>query len=123
VSYSPPYRPFSKENAREDWETFLARAKAAGVERPRWVWVGLGAPKQEKWMEAVAEIAPDTLFFGVGAAFDFLAGTKARAPEWMRKSGLEWLHRFGSEPGRLWKRYLVTHSLFLYELLKRAGRR
>ena len=53
------------------------------------------------------------VMLGVGAAFDFIAGNKARAPTWMQRWGLEWLHRFGSEPRRLWKRYLVTNCLFV----------
>ena len=53
------------------------------------------------------------VMFGVGAAFDFIAGTKARAPRWMQKAGLEWLHRLASEPGRLWRRYFVTNTIFM----------
>lgn len=64
---------------------------------------------------------------GVGAAFDFHAGTIARAPDWMRRHGLEWLHRLASEPRRLWKRYLVTNTLFIWgaarQLLTPADRR
>ncbi len=81
------------------------------------VWVGLGAPKQERWMaQAQGHLAP-ALLFGVGAAFDFHAGTVQRAPELLRTLGLEWLHRLLQEPGRLWRRYLVANSRFIYYLL------
>jgi N-acetylglucosaminyldiphosphoundecaprenol N-acetyl-beta-D-mannosaminyltransferase len=117
VSYCPPMRDFSRENAFEDWRKFVDRAPTA----PKIVWVGLGAPKQERWMEVVSSIAPDTLFFGVGAAFDFLAGSKKRAPIWMQRLGLEWLYRFLREPRRLWKRYVRTNALFLRYLLLAPG--
>ncbi|MGE0616437.1 MAG: WecB/TagA/CpsF family glycosyltransferase [Bacteriovoracia bacterium] len=111
-AYSPPIRGFSVANAKEDWEALLDRCP--GRRPPAVVWVGLGAPKQELWMQAVSRIAPQTLFFGVGAAFDFLSGNKPRAPKWMQRAGLEWLHRLGSEPGRLWRRYLTTNTRFVW---------
>jgi len=92
----------------------VARVRASGA---RIVFVGLGCPKQEFWMEAYSKEL-NAVLIGVGAAFDFLAGTKCRAPVWMQKSGLEWLFRLASEPGRLWKRYLVTNSLFLWYLIR-----
>lgn len=116
ICYSPPLRPFHKDNVREDWNEFLK--KCPGNSPPAVIWVGLGAPKQELWMEEAAQLAPQTLFFGVGAAFDFLAGNKKRAPLWMQRAGLEWLFRLGSEPKRLWRRYLVTNSLFLLYALR-----
>ncbi len=111
VCYSPPLRPFSADNVRDDLTQLVL--KSPDKQLPRVVWVGLGAPKQELWMHAARLHAPQTLFLGVGAAFDFLAGTKARAPLWMREAGLEWLFRLGSEPRRLFKRYFVTNSVFL----------
>lgn len=76
------------------------------------VWVGLGCPKQEKWMhEHKGKV--NAVMVGVGAAFDYHAGTIKRAPKWMQNSGLEWFHRLYSEPKRLWKRYLVTNTLFI----------
>jgi N-acetylglucosaminyldiphosphoundecaprenol N-acetyl-beta-D-mannosaminyltransferase len=90
------------------------RIKESGT---RIVFVGLGCPKQEYWMAEYAPHLPSVLI-GVGAAFDFLAGTVKRAPKWMQKIGLEWLFRLISEPRRLWKRYLVTNSLFCYYLAK-----
>lgn len=119
--YSPPLRPFSEGAAAEDWKTFLD--SCPGGKAPNVIWVGLGAPKQEFWMRAVSRLAPETLFFGVGAAFDFFSGTKSRAPRWMQKTGLEWLHRLMSEPQRLWKRYLVTNSLFVLKLIPELMRK
>lgn len=109
VSYSPPMRPFSRDAAREDWDQLLQRADTP----PRLVWVGLGAPKQEQWMAAIAPSAPTTLFLGVGAAFDFLAGLKPRAPRVLQHIGLEWAYRLATEPRRLWKRYLTTNARFV----------
>jgi N-acetylglucosaminyldiphosphoundecaprenol N-acetyl-beta-D-mannosaminyltransferase len=109
VVHSPPMRPFSEAHARQDWQAFVERC--AG-QPPALVWVGLGAPKQERWIATVSPAAPGVMFFGVGAAFDFLAGRKPRAPRLLRRIGLEWTHRLASEPGRLWKRYLVTNARF-----------
>ena len=83
--------------------------------KPDVVWLGLGAPKQEKWMAAHRDRLP-CVMIGVGAAFDFIAGTKKQAPLWMRRSGLEWLFRLSSEPHRLWRRYLVYNTRFLYAI-------
>ena len=102
---SPPFRPLTAE---ED-EAIVAQINASGA---RTVWVGLGCPKQEKWMLAHRGRV-QAVMLGVGAAFDFISGTKARAPAWVQGLGLEWLHRLASEPGRLWKRYLVTNTLFV----------
>jgi N-acetylglucosaminyldiphosphoundecaprenol N-acetyl-beta-D-mannosaminyltransferase len=104
---SPPFGVWSDAQKRSDY------VKISDA-RPDFVWVGLGAPKQEKWMaEACAALAP-ALLFGVGAAFDFHAGTAPRAPAWMRHLGLEWLYRLASEPRRLWRRYLVTNTRFVW---------
>jgi N-acetylglucosaminyldiphosphoundecaprenol N-acetyl-beta-D-mannosaminyltransferase len=79
--------------------------------------VGLGTPKQERWMsEHVGRLSAPVLI-GVGAAFDFHAGLKRQAPRWMRDSGLEWLFRLGSEPRRLWRRYCVNNPLFVWNVL------
>ncbi|MDT9001335.1 WecB/TagA/CpsF family glycosyltransferase [Paucibacter sp. APW11] len=81
------------------------------------LFVGLGCPKQEFWMEAhQGRLKPIAL--GVGFAFALIAGTKKEAPHWMQKSGLEWLFRFSQEPGRLWKRYLVGNSIFVGRVLR-----
>jgi N-acetylglucosaminyldiphosphoundecaprenol N-acetyl-beta-D-mannosaminyltransferase len=118
IVHSPPFRPFTEANAKEDWESVLSLASAAGAAPPRIVWVGLGAPKQELWIDHVSRLAPETLFFGVGAAFDFLTETKKRAPLWMQKSGLEWLFRLSQEPRRLFSRYLNTNSRFVLKSLR-----
>jgi N-acetylglucosaminyldiphosphoundecaprenol N-acetyl-beta-D-mannosaminyltransferase len=110
ITYSPPVRPFSEHHALEDWQAFVARCPDRRP--PALVWIGLGAPKQERWIAAVSRAAPDVMFFGVGAAFDFLAGHKPRAPRVLQRLGLEWAHRLASEPGRLWKRYLVQNARF-----------
>jgi N-acetylglucosaminyldiphosphoundecaprenol N-acetyl-beta-D-mannosaminyltransferase len=91
-------------------EEALSELRAAA---PDVVWVALGAPKQEKWMRFAASRLPTSTLIGVGAAFDFHAGTKRRAPRWMQRVGLEWAFRLGSEPRRLAWRYLRTNSKFL----------
>lgn len=110
---SPPFRALSEEEQQADRDAILA----AGAQV---VWVGLGAPKQEMWMHRNSPLLPGAMLMGVGAAFDFHADVVQRAPEWMQKRGLEWLHRLCQEPRRLWKRYLVTNFLFLYYSLTRA---
>ena len=80
---------------------------------PDIVWCALGAPKQELWMQANAPRLVPALLLGVGAAFDFLAGTKRRAPDYVQRLGLEWLHRLASEPRRLTGRYLRTNTEFV----------
>ncbi len=103
---SPPFRPLSEEEQQQAVGRMLeAQAQL--------VWVGLGAPKQELWMQRNYSLLNSATLLGVGAAFDFHAGTIVRAPPYMRKLGMEWLHRLLQEPGRLWKRYLLTNSLFL----------
>jgi N-acetylglucosaminyldiphosphoundecaprenol N-acetyl-beta-D-mannosaminyltransferase len=102
---SPPFRLLSPE---EDAADVAAINKA----RPDFVWIGLGMPKQEKWMAShIGRI--DAVLIGVGAAFDFHAGTKPRAPLWMQRSGVEWLFRLVTEPRRLAPRYFVIISMFM----------
>ena len=102
---SPPFRPLTElEDA-----ALVDHINDSGA---RTLWVSLGCPKQEKWMLALRGRV-EAVMLGVGAAFDFVAGTKPRAPLWMQRLGLEWLHRLASEPGRLWRRYLVTNALFV----------
>lgn len=104
-SLSPPFRPLQPE---EDAEI----VRAINDSGASTVWVSLGCPKQELWMAAHRDRV-QAVMIGVGAAFDFHAGTVHRAPAWMRANGLEWLHRLYSEPRRLWRRYLVTNTLFV----------
>jgi N-acetylglucosaminyldiphosphoundecaprenol N-acetyl-beta-D-mannosaminyltransferase len=103
---SPPFRALTAE---ED-EAMVAQINASGAHI---VFVGLGCPKQEIWM-AEHRGRVNAVMVGVGAAFDYHAGTIPRAPRWMRRNSLEWLHRLASEPRRLWKRYLVTNAAFLF---------
>ena len=114
---SPPFRELS---APED-DALVAAVNGAN---PGVVFVSLGCPKQERWM-AAHRGRINAVMIGVGAAFDFHAGTVMRAPDWMRRHGLEWLHRLISEPRRLWRRYLVSNSAFIVgavrQLLRRGG--
>ena len=107
---SPPFRALTLD---ED-EAIVAQINAsnAGV-----VFVSLGCPKQELWM-AAHRGRIHAVMIGVGAAFDYHAGTIQRAPNWMQDAGLEWLHRLASEPRRLWRRYLVTNTLFVFGAAK-----
>ncbi|MBR2126515.1 MAG: WecB/TagA/CpsF family glycosyltransferase [Akkermansia sp.] len=83
------------------------------------VWVALGCPKQERWLYTNLPQLPPALYFGVGAAFNFHAGLVSQAPRWVRSHGLEWLYRLCCEPRRLFKRYLVHNSRFLWYWLTR----
>lgn len=83
------------------------------------VWVGLGCPKQERWLYTHKELLPAGLYFAVGAAFNFHAGLVKQAPAWIRAHGLEWMYRLCSEPRRLFRRYLVHNSRFLWYCLTR----
>ena len=108
--HAPPMRAFSPARAAEDWEALLACSP--GGRPPEIIWVGLGAPKQERWLHEVSRRAPGSLLFGVGAAFDFLSGATPRAPELLQRAGLEWAFRLATEPRRLWRRYLATNTRF-----------
>lgn len=83
------------------------------------VWVGLGCPKQERWLYTHREQLPPAVYFGVGAAFNFHAGLVQQAPAWIRAHGLEWVYRLCREPRRLFKRYMVHNSKFLWYCLTR----
>jgi N-acetylglucosaminyldiphosphoundecaprenol N-acetyl-beta-D-mannosaminyltransferase len=107
---SPPFRPLTKEEDNAVVETI--NKSGAGT-----VWVSLGCPKQETWMmEHRGRI--NAVMVGVGAAFDYHAGTIKRAPLWFQNNGLEWFYRLCSEPRRLWKRYFVTNTLFIVKAAK-----
>ena len=114
--HSPPYR----ELTADEEAAALAEINKC---RPDVVWVGLGAPKQECWMARHWEKLRPATLLGVGAAFDINAGVVRRAPAFMRALSLEWFYRLCQEPRRLWKRYLVTNTLFIYYLLNRAPKR
>lgn len=106
TTIAPPFGPRSAAEIELDLEALRAA-------RPDVVWVALGAPRQELWAARHAEALAPALVIGVGAAFDFLAGTKPRAPRFMQRVGLEWLHRLATEPRRLGVRYVTTNSRFL----------
>jgi N-acetylglucosaminyldiphosphoundecaprenol N-acetyl-beta-D-mannosaminyltransferase len=113
-AYSPPFAPIS---ASEDAE-IVATILDSGT---RILFVGLGCPKQERWMAAHRERLPCAML-GVGAAFDFLAGAKRQAPDWMQRAGLEWLFRLLCEPRRLWRRYAVHNPRFLAAFARQLAR-
>src|SRR5690606_15642445 len=102
---SPPFRPWDDEDLKSATE----RMKQSGAQI---VWVGLGAPKQERWMAKAKHFDPP-LMLGVGAAFDLLSGRIPEAPIWMQRLGMEWLFRLGKEPRRLWRRYLFSNPAFI----------
>ena len=108
--YSPPYRPLTEEEDKEAIR--MINESQADI-----IWVGLGAPKQEKWM-ADHEGKVCGLMFGVGAGFDYHAGKLKRAPKWMQKISMEWFVRLLQDPKRLWKRYLVTNVKFIWYILR-----
>jgi N-acetylglucosaminyldiphosphoundecaprenol N-acetyl-beta-D-mannosaminyltransferase len=110
--------PFRSLTAAED-EEMLARINAA---KPDIVWVGLGCPKQERWMLEHRPRLPGIVLVGISAAFDFHTERVKRAPIWMRTRGLEWLHRLMSEPRRLWRRYLVKAPRFIVASLVETAR-
>ena len=109
-TWSPPFgepTPIQERSAIE-------RINAAN---PDFVWVGLSTPKQERWMAShVGQLCAPVLI-GVGAAFDFHAGLKRQAPRWIQNSGLEWLFRLGTEPRRLWRRYLRNNPRFVWRIV------
>lgn len=110
--YSPSY---GFEENEEENQHILQLLKDA---RPDIVLVGVGAPKQEKWINRYCKEYGAPLSIGVGATFDFLAGKVKRAPRWMQRAGLEWCWRLIQEPRRLWRRYLVEDIQFLRMLMR-----
>jgi len=106
-TFSPPFGPLN-ENERN------ALAEKVRETNPDFFWVGIGMPKQERFMAEYISILPEAkVFIGVGAAFDFLTGRVRQAPRWMMPLGLEWLFRLFQEPKRLWRRYLIYNPLFV----------
>jgi len=106
-TYSPPFRPLTPEEDARVVE-MINRARADLL------WVGLGCPKQESWMFEHRDCLNVPVLVGVGAAFDFHTGRSKQAPAWMREHGLEWLFRLLTEPRRLWRRYLIYGSQFVF---------
>ena len=110
--YSPPFRPLTEEEDK-------AAVDRINEAKPDFVWIGLGAPKQEKWM-AAHQGKIDGLMLGVGAGFDYFAENIKRAPMWMQKSNLEWLYRLMQDPKRLFKRYWSTNTKFIWNAIIRG---
>ena len=110
--YSPPFRPLTDE---ED----AAVIKMINDAKPDFVWIGLGAPKQENWM-AAHQGKIDGLMVGVGAGFDYYAGNIQRAPQWMQKWNLEWVYRLIQDPKRLFQRYWHTNTKFIWNAMIRG---
>jgi N-acetylglucosaminyldiphosphoundecaprenol N-acetyl-beta-D-mannosaminyltransferase len=110
-AYAPPFGTWPDG---ED-ERIIERIAESGA---RYVWVGLGCPKQELWIARNKERLPASVHCAVGAAFAFHAGRVKQAPAWMQRNGLEWMFRLLAEPHRLWRRYLVYNSLFAYYLAR-----
>ena len=107
--YSPPFRPMTEEEDK-------AIIERINETKPDFVWVGLGAPKQEKWM-ATHQGKIDGLMLGVGAGFDYYAENIKRAPMWMQKHNLEWVYRLAQDPKRLFKRYWSTNTKFIWNAM------
>lgn len=112
-TYSPPYKPeFSKEDNKKIID-------AINQANPDLLWIGMTAPKQEKWIYTHWNELNIHCHVGtIGAVFDFFAGTVERAPIWWQKHGLEWLYRLIKEPKRMWKRYIIGNTLFLWNITK-----
>ena len=113
--YSPPFRDLSDEE--EDAIVAEMNRSKADV-----IWVGVGAPKQEKWMAAMRDRLDAPVLVGVGAAFDFHAGLVPQAPEWMQSAGLEWLFRMAQEPRRLGPRYVRYNPRFISGFVRQYAR-
>jgi N-acetylglucosaminyldiphosphoundecaprenol N-acetyl-beta-D-mannosaminyltransferase len=105
----PPFAPLEELCTAET----AAEINASGADV---VWVGIGSPKQERWMAAMRPMLKAPVLLGVGAAFDFHSGAVRQAPPLVRRSGLEWLFRLATQPRRLWRRYLVDNPWFIWEV-------
>ena len=114
VTYSPPYKPeFSEEDNK-------AIIDAINATDPDLLWIGMTAPKQEKWTYSHWDELNIHCHVGtIGAVFDFFAGTVERAPVWWQRHGLEWLYRLLKEPKRMWRRYIIGNALFLFNVIFR----
>lgn len=110
--YSPPFRPLTENENK----LVVERINATN---PDFVWIGLGAPKQERWM-AEHQGKINGFMVGVGAGFDYFAGNISRAPEWMQKSNLEWVYRLIQDPKRLFGRYWHTNTKFIWNVMIRG---
>ena len=113
ITYSPPYK---SEFTAEDNEAIIQNINGAN---PDLLWIGMTAPKQEKWIYVHWDELTIHCHVGtIGAVFDFYAGTTKRAPIWWQNHSLEWLFRLLMEPSRMWRRYLIGNPLFLWNILR-----
>lgn len=113
ITYSPPYKP---EFSQEDNDAII---KAINDANPDLLWIGMTAPKQEKWTYSHWQQLNIHCHVGtIGAVFDFYAGTAKRAPKWWQEHSLEWLYRLCIEPKRMWRRYVIGNPLFLWNIHK-----
>lgn len=113
ATYSPPYKP---EFSDEDNQPMI---RAINDANPDLLWIGMTAPKQEKWAYQHWDEMNIHCHVGtIGAVFDFYAGTARRAPMWWQEYSLEWLYRLIKEPGRMWKRYIIGNPLFILYVIK-----
>jgi N-acetylglucosaminyldiphosphoundecaprenol N-acetyl-beta-D-mannosaminyltransferase len=111
-SESPPFRHITDAELRATVEKTIDQ-------RADVVWVGMGTPTQDHLSQRMSDAGPGVLV-SVGAAFDFIAGTKKQAPAWVRRAGLEWSHRLAMEPRRLWRRYIIGNTRFVLCVLRRS---
>ena len=109
--YAPPFGTWPED----EFERICEKIRASGANL---VWVGLGCPKQERWIAEHKDKLPAGVYFGIGAAFAFHAGEVKQAPAWIQKAGVEWLYRLCREPRRLFRRYFTYNSLFLWYVLR-----
>ncbi len=113
--YTPPFGPMSQKQEKE----FVAMIDQL---KPDIIWVGISTPKQERFMAHYLPMLNSTLMFGVGAAFDFHTGRITDCADWVKRAGLQWLHRLIQDPGHLWKRYLRNNpAFFFYSVLQLIG--
>ena len=117
LTYSPPYKAeFSDEESR-------AMVEVVNHANPDLLWIGMTAPKQEKWAYAHWDELKINCHVGcIGAVFDFFAGTVRRAPLWWQNHSLEWLYRLLTEPRRMWRRYILGNPLFIWNVMKEKMR-
>jgi N-acetylglucosaminyldiphosphoundecaprenol N-acetyl-beta-D-mannosaminyltransferase len=113
--YSPPHRPLSEEER----EAVVEEINRSGADV---VWVGIGVPKQERWMAQMRPLLEAPVLIGVGAAFDFHAGLVPQAPYWLQEAGLEWAYRLAHEPRRLWRRYTRYNPRFIAAFARQLRR-
>lgn len=112
-TYSPPYKPEFTERDNQQMIEAVNRIK------PDLLWIGMTAPKQEKWAYThLKELDVNGPIGTIGAVFDFFAENIERAPQWWQEHGLEWLYRLIKEPRRMWRRYIIGNTLFLWNILK-----